>query len=174
MSDQIKRYNACATEFCIDFIEREDGEVVKYYDHAATVAKLQQQIAELQTAEDESMAVIEKLSRILAEIAIVLKGPEENLHRHGYQDLVELTTVNVLEVQLSRVRIEELQTERVEIARRALEAAAKLADSYKVHHDLYKGPFYDAKLYHEARASAGEIVSAAIRSIDPQSIVGGE
>lgn len=91
----------------------------------ACSAQLQQQVAALEAEEEESMAVIGKLSRILAEIAVVLKGPEAHLHRHGYQDLVELTTVNVLEVQLSRVRIEELEADRESLVRKALEAAAE-------------------------------------------------
>ena len=46
--------------------------------------------------EDEDYHVIMSLSKILAEIAIALKGEELLLHRHGYHDLVELTQKNVL------------------------------------------------------------------------------
>lgn len=39
---------------------------------------------------EEDAYVIERLSHLLAEIAIILKGPELPLHRHGYQDLPDL------------------------------------------------------------------------------------
>lgn len=50
--------------------------------------------------EQEDDYVIKRLSGILAEISIALKGEELPLHSHGYHDLVELTQTNVLAIEL--------------------------------------------------------------------------
>jgi hypothetical protein len=46
--------------------------------------------------------VIKRLSEILAGVAVALKGPELPLHRHGYQDLVDIANALKLEVELYR------------------------------------------------------------------------
>jgi hypothetical protein len=46
--------------------------------------------------------VIKRLSEILAGVAVALKGPELPLHRHGYQDLVDIANALNLEVELYR------------------------------------------------------------------------
>jgi hypothetical protein len=61
------------------------------------VETLRARIAELEEAEDESISVIDRLSHLLAEIAIVLKGPELERHLHGYADLPQLVTAVIAE-----------------------------------------------------------------------------
>jgi hypothetical protein len=46
--------------------------------------------------------VIKRLSEILAGVAVALKGPELPLHRHGYQDLVDIANALKLELELYR------------------------------------------------------------------------
>jgi hypothetical protein len=75
--------------------------------HPSTVVAAAERIAHLEGEEEISNAVIGKMSRILARIAITLKGEEAPLCRHGYQDLAELVAVLQLEVDLYRAIAEE-------------------------------------------------------------------
>jgi hypothetical protein len=60
-------------------------------------------VSERELAErDEDAYVIERLSTILADVAIALKGPEIPRHRHSYHDLVEVAQTLKLEVDLYR------------------------------------------------------------------------
>lgn len=64
------------------------------------------------TAEiDESAAVIDQLSLILAGISVVLKGEEQPLHRHGHHDLVDSVGVLKLENDLRKAECELLRSE---------------------------------------------------------------
>ncbi|ANF87162.1 hypothetical protein A7J50_3789 [Pseudomonas antarctica] len=66
------------------------------YDAEVTPAAVLALIAE----NEESEAVINQLAKILAGVAVALKGEELPLRRHGYQDLVERVTVLKLENDL--------------------------------------------------------------------------
>lgn len=79
------------------------------------VAALQAEIARLNSEESISEDVIDRMSKILADIAITLKGEEAARHRHGYQDLVEITQVNTLELELHRSQQFELQARIAEL-----------------------------------------------------------
>ena len=58
-------------------------------------------VAEYQSEESESDAyTIDAMSKLLAGIAIAIKGPEEALKRHGYQDLIALVSAKVFEVEI--------------------------------------------------------------------------
>ena len=57
--------------------------------------------ASAQEAEEDAF-VIERLSGLLAGVAIALKGEELPLHRHSYHDLVELAQTLKLELDLYR------------------------------------------------------------------------
>lgn len=64
--------------------------------------------AELREELEESDAVVTKLSTLLAGVAIALRGPELELHRHGYNGLPELISalqhrLTVAEQRLSQV-----------------------------------------------------------------------
>jgi hypothetical protein len=58
-------------------------------DIAAELAWRDQEIDRLREDEDESMHVIDRLSRLLAEIAVIVNGPEPALTRWSYHDLPE-------------------------------------------------------------------------------------
>ena len=51
---------------------------------------------------EEDAYVIDRMGKLLAGVAIALKGPEKALHRHGYQDLVEVAQTLILELELYR------------------------------------------------------------------------
>lgn len=59
-----------------------------------------ERIAHLEGEEEISEAVIATMSRLLASIAITLKGEEAALRRHSYHDLAELVKVMALELDL--------------------------------------------------------------------------
>jgi len=48
---------------------------------------------------------ITRMGELLASIAIALKGPEEAMKRHGYQDLVELVQAKVFEVEILKQQL---------------------------------------------------------------------
>jgi hypothetical protein len=72
---------------------------MREYAQAALAA--QSAVAPTADAEEDAY-LIDRLAKILAGVAIALKGPEEALHRHGYHDLVELAQALKLEVDLYR------------------------------------------------------------------------
>lgn len=59
-----------------------------------------ERIAHLEGEEEISEAVIAMMSRLLASIAITIKGEEEALKRHSYHELAELVQVMALELDL--------------------------------------------------------------------------
>lgn len=50
----------------------------------------------------EDAYVIDRLGKLLAGVAIALKGPDLAQHRHSYHDLVEVAEKMVLELELYR------------------------------------------------------------------------
>lgn len=71
---------------------------------ATHIEKLERQTAYVNDEIKCEAAVREKLSFILAGVAIALKGEELPLHRHSYHDLVEKTQVAMLEIELLKVQ----------------------------------------------------------------------
>jgi hypothetical protein len=72
-------------------------------DYVTSAAPQAPAVSERELAErDEDAYVIERLSTILADVAIALKGPEIPRHRHSYHDLVEVAQTLKLEVDLYR------------------------------------------------------------------------
>lgn len=59
----------------------DDSNMVSRVDTTAPVA------AQEQTDHDEDAYVIASMGRLLAEIAVIVRGAEQPLHRHGYADL---------------------------------------------------------------------------------------
>lgn len=53
---------------------------------------------------EEDAYVIDRMGKLLAGVAVALKGPEAARHRHGYQDLPELAEKMALELALFRER----------------------------------------------------------------------
>ncbi|UGQ44935.1 hypothetical protein [Massilia endophytica] len=53
---------------------------------------------------EEDAYVIDRMGKLLAGVAVALKGPEAARHRHGYQDLPELAEKLVLELELHRLK----------------------------------------------------------------------
>lgn len=76
--------------------------------------------ASQQATQEEDAFVIDRMSKILAGIAIALKGPELPRHRHGYHDLAEVAQVLVIERDLLKHQNAEL--------RLALQAVVAIAD----------------------------------------------
>jgi rubrerythrin len=82
----------------------EDARCMKLIrDYVTSAAPQAPAVSERELAErDEDAYVIERLSTILADVAIALKGPEIPRHRHSYHDLVEVAQTLKLEVDLYR------------------------------------------------------------------------
>lgn len=59
---------------------------------AAAIAALRAEVEALKSADEESCAVVDKLARLLAEIAVTLKGPEPDMTRWSYHDLPQLVS----------------------------------------------------------------------------------
>lgn len=102
--------------------------VVWQSDALAALAVKDAEIARLADEDEINTNIIGKMSKILAGIALALKGEELPLHRHGYADLVELTQKNTLELELHRhVEVERkaaLAAQAAEIARLTADLAA--------------------------------------------------
>lgn len=64
----------------------------------------------VQTGSDEDTYVIKRLSTLLADIAIALKGSELTLHRHSYHDLAKVAKTMKLELDLHRFQESERKT----------------------------------------------------------------
>lgn len=64
-------------------------------------ARRQPDAGVVDTAEEDAY-VIERMGKLLAEVAIAVKGPEAALHRHSYHDLPELVQKAMLELELFR------------------------------------------------------------------------
>ena len=63
---------------------------------------------QLKAESEESSAVIDQLAKILAGVAVALKGEELPLSRHSYHDLVKCVTVLKLENDLRKAENEAL------------------------------------------------------------------
>lgn len=72
-------------------------------DAVQTAAPQPPAAAEAGDAEEDAW-LIDRLSKLLAGVAVALKGPEEALKRHGYQDLPELAEKMALELAIFRER----------------------------------------------------------------------
>lgn len=59
--------------------------------------------------EDEDAYLIDRLSKLLAGVAVALKGEELPRHRHSYHDLPEVAQTLVLERDLLKSQLEELR-----------------------------------------------------------------
>ena len=76
-----------------------------YYDLTEAIEIIERLKAErdqLRAELEESDAVLDKLAKLLAGVAVALKGEELPLHRHSYHDLPE--GVQALKAELERVR----------------------------------------------------------------------
>lgn len=71
---------------------------------------------------EESDAVVTKLSTLLAGVAIALRGPELELHRHGYNGLPELISALQQRLTVAEQRAAEL-TASLQLATRLLNAS---------------------------------------------------
>ena len=90
----------------IERLRTAEGDAMTYKAGMENVA---QQRDQLKAECEESAAVIDRLAKILAGVAVALKGEELPLHRHGYQDLVELVGVLKLENDLRAAENEALR-----------------------------------------------------------------
>lgn len=77
--------------------------------NATLVMGIQQERDTLKAENEESQSVIDSLAKVLAEIAVALKGEELPLHRHGYHDLPELVAVLKLENELRKAESEQFK-----------------------------------------------------------------
>ena len=59
--------------------------------------------AAIDERDQENEYVIQRMGQLLASVAVALKGPEQRLHRHGYDELPELAQKLMLELELHRV-----------------------------------------------------------------------
>lgn len=84
-----------------------DGDYFKVEEVQAVIRALAAHPANGAQAGDaeEDAYVIDRMGKLLAGVAIALKGPEQALHRHGYQDLVEVAQTLMLELELYRDHI---------------------------------------------------------------------
>ncbi|AMM23203.1 hypothetical protein [Variovorax sp. PAMC 28711] len=88
--------------FGFNFLTGKDRQDMLAYGRAVWTAALASGATQPSEQAEEDAAVIDKLARLLAGVAIALKGDELPLHRHGYHDLPELAAKLRLEVDLCR------------------------------------------------------------------------
>jgi hypothetical protein len=88
------------------------GEAISRKNIDGFVSQLRAAIAAggAQEADDAEISehLIKRMSNLLAGVAIALKGAEEAMTRHGYQDLPELAAKLMCEVELHRAREAEM------------------------------------------------------------------
>jgi hypothetical protein len=96
LDDQLERIDANASEM---------GGDVSYTRAIETL------VFELRDERDESDGVREILAKHLAGVAIALKGPELELHKHGYHDLEEKAQVAMIEIELLKHENQRLEGE---------------------------------------------------------------
>lgn len=60
------------------------------FQQRQTIVELQADVERLKNSDDESTAVCDRLSRLLAETALALKGESDALRLHSYHDIPEL------------------------------------------------------------------------------------
>ena len=68
-----------------------------------------ERIKELEADADEEAHIRDRMAQLLAETAIVLKGPEKVLHRHGWQDLPEIAMKQSAALKLAREALFDMQ-----------------------------------------------------------------
>ena len=118
----------------IERLRTAEGDAMTYKAGMENVA---QQRDQLKAECEESAAVIDRLAKILAGVAVALKGEELPLHRHGYQDLAELVGILKLENDLRAAENETLRKSLTDIRENSSDlgacecAADALADSRK-------------------------------------------
>lgn len=95
----------------IDRLRTAEGDAMTYKAGMENVA---QQRDQLKAEVEESAAVIDQLAKILAGVAVALKGEELPLSRHGYHDLVEGVSVLKLENDLRKAENEALRKDLVD------------------------------------------------------------
>lgn len=129
----------------------------------ADVEHLQQRIAEMEAEEEISDGVREKMSRILAEISIALKGEELPLQRHSYHDLAELVRINVLAVDIGNARIAALEASQTAIAKKALEEALRVCDKVMSDEDIDRLDELEAVIFKIRAINAADVVAATTK-----------
>lgn len=81
-----------------EVVDEDDVQLCRKSDYDAALER----IAALEAERDEDLHVVERLSTLLAGVAIALKGDELPLHRHSYHDLPHLASGMQLELDLYR------------------------------------------------------------------------
>ncbi len=64
--------------------------------------QLEQEVAQMKSDLDEEAHIRDRMAQLLAETAVVLKGPEKALHRHGWQDLPDVAAKQSAALKLAR------------------------------------------------------------------------
>lgn len=83
--------------------------LVLHSDALAALAAKDAEVARLSDEDEINTATISRMSRLLAEVAIAVKGDEQPLKRHGWADIAELVQKGMLELELYRANAPELQ-----------------------------------------------------------------
>lgn len=121
-----------------------------------------ERIAHLEGEEEISEAVIGTMSRLLASIAITLKGEEAALKRHSYHDLPELVKVMAIELDLYKTIYGNKVPEGWENATAASTATADSAA------DARDAARYRWLLGHYARGDGYSDIDAALNDGEPE------
>ena len=66
--------------------------------------QLEQEVAQMKSDLDEEAHIRDRMAQLLAETAVVLKGPEKALHRHGWQDLPDVAAKQSAALKLAKER----------------------------------------------------------------------
>ena len=71
--------------------------------------QLEQEVAQMKSDLDEEAHIRDRMAQLLAETAVVLKGPEKALHRHGWQDLPDVAAKQSAALKLAREALFDMQ-----------------------------------------------------------------
>ena len=71
--------------------------------------QLEQEVAQMKSDLDEEAHIRDRMAQLLAETAVVLKGPEKALHRHGWQDLPDVAAKQSAALNLAREALFDMQ-----------------------------------------------------------------
>jgi len=76
--------------------------VIRLSDAETIISQQAERIKELTDDIAEEEHIRDRMSQLLAETAVALKGPEKALHRHGWQDLPEVAAKQSAALKLAR------------------------------------------------------------------------
>ena len=116
--------------------------------------QLEQEVAQMKSDLDEEAHIRDRMAQLLAETAVVLKGPEKALHRHGWQDLPDVAAKQSAALNLAKEAFSAINIE------------AKTFMSYENARNNFSDDTDERKAYERAMVKASELIKQALAAID--------